>query len=133
MKAKTVSLFNGIAWVSIVLIMLAAMFSPLLYYAASAATEGHTPVTMCHKPDSPAAHFITVDDDAVQAHRDHGDWVWDGLTVATCGDETIYPPVTTPAPPPVVPGDPSPPVYKLFLPLAENGCPEGWPWCSFPN
>jgi hypothetical protein len=36
---------------------------------------GHTPVTICHKPGTPAEHTITVDDDAVPAHLDHGDYL----------------------------------------------------------
>src|SRR5262245_27657288 len=38
-------------------------------------TNGHTPVTICHKPGTPAEQTITVDDDAVPAHMDHGDYL----------------------------------------------------------
>ena len=37
--------------------------------------EGHTPVTICHKPGTPAEHTEVVDDDAVPAHLDHGDYL----------------------------------------------------------
>ncbi len=34
---------------------------------------GHTPVTMCHKPGTPAEQTLVVDDDAVWGHLHHGD------------------------------------------------------------
>lgn len=43
--------------------------------AAGAVLAGHTPVTICHKPGTPAEHTITVDDDAVPAHLAHGDYL----------------------------------------------------------
>ena len=36
---------------------------------------GHTPVTICHKPDGANPHTITVDDNAVPAHLAHGDTI----------------------------------------------------------
>ena len=33
----------------------------------------HTPVTICHKPGTPAEHTLVVDDDAVPGHLGHGD------------------------------------------------------------
>jgi hypothetical protein len=41
----------------------------------SGALNGHTPVTICHKPGTPAEQTITVDDDAVPAHIAHGDYL----------------------------------------------------------
>ena len=36
--------------------------------------EGHTPVTFCHKPGTPAAQELTTDDDGfLQGHLNHGD------------------------------------------------------------
>ena len=40
---------------------------------AAAALGAHSPVTLCHKPGTPAEHTITVDDSAVPAHLAHGD------------------------------------------------------------
>ena len=37
--------------------------------------EGHTPVTICHKPGTPAEQTEVVDDDAVPAHLAHGDYL----------------------------------------------------------
>jgi len=59
--------------------LIAAVIAALCIIPAAAATNGtpkgggHTPVTICHKPGTPAEHTITVDDDAVQAHLAHGD------------------------------------------------------------
>ena len=49
----------------------------------------HTPVTICHKPGTPAEMTLVVDDDAVPGHLGHGD------TLGPC--ET--PPPTTTVPP----------------------------------
>ena len=40
---------------------------------------GHDPVTVCHKPGTPAQHSLTFDDDAYLAHLNHGD------TLGPCG------------------------------------------------
>ena len=37
--------------------------------------EGHTPVTICHKPGTPAEQTEVVDDDSVPAHLAHGDYL----------------------------------------------------------
>ena len=36
---------------------------------------GHTPVTICHKPGTPAEQTLVVDDDAVPGHLGHGDYL----------------------------------------------------------
>ena len=66
---------------------------------------GHTPVTICHKPGTPAEHTIVVDDDAVPAHLAHGDYL------GPC-QETPPPtdPPTTTVPEPPVTTVPTPPV-----------------------
>ena len=50
----------------------------------------HTPVTICHKPGTPAEHAIVVDDDAVPAHLDHGDYLGScqGTTTTDTTDTT---------------------------------------------
>ena len=35
----------------------------------------HTPVTICHKPGTPAEQTLVVDDDAVPGHLGHGDFL----------------------------------------------------------
>jgi hypothetical protein len=55
--------------------------------------EGHTPVTLCHKPGTPAEHTITVDDDAVPAHLAHGDYLGE------CQADEDPPPVDEEEPP----------------------------------
>jgi hypothetical protein len=46
----------------------------------------HTPVTICHKPGTPAEHELVVDDDAVPGHLGHGDFV------GSCAAVTATPP-----------------------------------------
>lgn len=58
------------------------------------AGKGHTPVTLCHKPGTPAEHTITVDDNAVPAHLAHGD------TLGACSST---PPTSQPQPTSVPP------------------------------
>lgn len=36
---------------------------------------GHDPVTICHKPGTPAEQTLVVDDDAVPGHLGHGDYL----------------------------------------------------------
>jgi len=36
--------------------------------------KGHSPVTICHKPGTPAENTIVVDNDALAAHLAHGDF-----------------------------------------------------------
>ena len=61
--------------------------------ALAADGNGHTPVTICHKPGTPAEHTETVDDDAVPAHLDHGDYL--GACAAPTTTTTEEPPPTT--------------------------------------
>lgn len=56
----------------------------------AAAMAAHTPVTICHKPGTPAEHTITVDDDAVPAHLAHGDYL------GPCQTQTQTTSTTTP-------------------------------------
>ena len=43
-------------------------------YATGGNGGGHTPVTVCHKPGTPAQQNLTFDDDGWQAHINHGDY-----------------------------------------------------------
>lgn len=79
---------------------------------------GHTPVTVCHKPGTPAQHEITFDDDGYEAHLAHGD------TLGPCPDnpptetEPTTPTETTPTTPTeTTPTTPTPP----------RVCPDGLP------
>ena len=49
-------------------------------------TNGHTPVTICHKPGTPAQQTLVVDDDSVEltGHLGHGD------TIGPCGEVVDY-------------------------------------------
>jgi hypothetical protein len=61
----------------------------------------HTPVTICHKPGTPAEHTLVVDDDAVPAHLAHGD---------SLGPCAVTPPTSgPPGPPGVTPTGPGAP------------------------
>jgi hypothetical protein len=42
-------------------------------YVLAGGLNGNTPVTICHKPGTDDEQTITVDDDAVKEHLDHGD------------------------------------------------------------
>jgi hypothetical protein len=44
-------------------------------YVSSGALNGPTLVTICHEPGTPAEDTIIVDDDAVMAHLNHGDYL----------------------------------------------------------
>lgn len=54
--------------------------------------EGHTPVTICHKPGTPAEQTLVVDDDSVEltGHLGHGD------TIGPCDGGETTPTDTTP-------------------------------------
>lgn len=60
-------------------------------YAGDGHGGGHTPVTICHKPGTPAEQTLVVDDDSVEltGHLGHGD------TLGPCSQETT-PTETTP-------------------------------------
>ena len=74
------------------IIVLALAIASLMLVPLASATGGngggHTPVTVCHKPGTPAQQSLTFDDDALWAHLNHGD------TLGPC---------TAPPPPPVCP------------------------------
>lgn len=58
--------------------------------------NGHDPVTICHKPGTPAEHTITVDDSSlVQAHLRHGDTL--GPCEPTASDEPTDDPSEEPS------------------------------------
>lgn len=59
-----------------VLVVAATIIFALLASASAFAGEhggGHDPVTVCHKPGTPAQHTLTFDDDGYEAHLAHGD------------------------------------------------------------
>lgn len=65
---------------------------------------GHTPVTICHKPGTPAEMTLVVDDDAVPGHLGHGDYLGECqppvTTTGTTGTTTgTSPTQTTPTMP----------------------------------
>src|SRR5687767_12803113 len=79
-------------------------------------TGGHQPVTLCHKPGTPAEQELTVDNSSVvQAHLAHGDTLGPcpGTTTTTETTETTTDETTTttdtPPPPPRVCPDGNPP------------------------
>lgn len=102
---KTTLSFVPLLLFCIIPLAMALLAIVLLADDAGADETGHEPVTICHKPGTPAEHTLTVDDDAVPAHLQHGD------TMGACAPVTPEPedPATDPVPePPVV--DPVPPV-----------------------
>lgn len=78
--------------------------------------EGHTPVTICHKPGTPAEQTLVVDDDSVEltGHLGHGD------TIGPC-EGTEQPPVDD-NPPPVDEQPPaSPPSTCAYTGAGKDG------------
>jgi hypothetical protein len=56
---------------------------------------GHTPVTICHKPGTPAEMTLVVDDDAVPGHLGHGDYLGECEPVVTTTGTTETTPTGT--------------------------------------
>jgi hypothetical protein len=74
---------------------------------------GHSPVTICHMPGTPAEHSLTVDDDAVPAHLAHGDYLGEcALAPPPTTTTEVSPPTTTTTeqPPPTTTTTEEPPV-----------------------
>lgn len=78
-------------------VALAVVFLGLGFAASGALAGGghgggHTPVTICHKPGTPAEQTLVVDDDSVKlkGHLGHGD------TIGACGGGETTPTDTTP-------------------------------------
>lgn len=71
--------------------------------------NGHTPVTICHQPGTPAQQTLTVDDNALKGHLKHGDTLgecaslpqpvegWWLLPDGGTPDHVTWPQATTPA------------------------------------
>lgn len=58
------------------LVLTVALFGVASAVAGNDHGGGHQPVTLCHKPGTPAEHTITVDDNAqVLGHLAHGDYL----------------------------------------------------------
>jgi hypothetical protein len=57
-----------------ILLISLAVFA-LIGGVAAARAVGHTAVTVCHKPGTSAEHTIVIDDSALQAHLNHGDYL----------------------------------------------------------
>jgi hypothetical protein len=71
-------------------------------------TNGHTPVTFCHKPGTPAEQELTTDDDGfLQGHLGHGDTL--GPCQPTTTDETETTPDKTETTPTITETTPATP------------------------
>lgn len=57
---------------------------------------GHDPVTVCHKPGTPAEQELTFDDDALWAHLNHGDTLGPCVPPAVCPEGTDAVPDSNP-------------------------------------
>ena len=75
------------------------------------AQYGHVPVTVCHKPGSPAEKSLTVDESAVPGHLGHGDYLGECVTAPSPEpDPSPEPePEPTPDPEPEEPEQPAEP------------------------
>lgn len=95
---------NIAALVVIALLGLAAAFalasnSSATHPTTTQTTGGHTPVTICHKPGTPAEQELVVDDDSVEltGHLGHGDTIGPcpSTTTTTTGTTTTTETTTT--------------------------------------
>jgi hypothetical protein len=98
---------------------------------------GHTPVTICHKPGTPAEKTLVVDDDAVPGHLGHGDYLGEcqsvvtttgttgttGTTTTTTVPTTTVPTTTNPGTPRCPPGQ-GPYAGKDGQPGNDECCPD---------
>lgn len=88
-----------------ILIIVGLLAGPVL-----AIQGGHDPVTICHKPGTPAEHTITVDAAAVPAHLRHGDYLGACTSTDPSDPPASDPPASDPPaserPQPTVVGDP---------------------------
>lgn len=105
-------------------------------------TTGHTPVTICHKPGTPAEQSLVVDDDSVEltGHLGHGDTIGpcgqtppvdycDTLEGVQAEDEDCPEPTTptettptTPTPTTPTPTTPTPPAHDcVFVGADKDG------------
>lgn len=96
---------------------------------------GHTPVTICHKPGTPAEHTLVVDDDAVPAHLAHGDYLGpcEGTPPPPPPDTTPTDTTPAPAPPKVEAPDapaaqvcPAPVVQTVYVPVTKTKVVVRW-------
>lgn len=91
----------------------------ILTPTAALATPGHDPVTICHKPGTPAEHEITIDRDALEKHLEHGD------AVGACEVVTIPTPVPTTEPTTQPTTEPTEePTWEPTAPPTETPSPE---------
>lgn len=92
----------------------------------------HEPVTICHKPGTPAEQTLVVDDDAVPGHLGHGDYlgVCKGQTTPTDTTPTT-PTDTTPTTPTdtvsTTPTETTPTEPTPTTPENDNLCDDGLP------
>lgn len=86
---------------------------------------GHTPVTICHKPGTPAEQELTVDDDSVEltGHLGHGDTIGPCPTQSTTTETTTTGTTTTePTETQPTETEPTEPTTTSTVP---NDCPPG--------
>ena len=100
-------------------ILAGVVVSGALVFAGSPAFAqyGHVPVTVCHKPGSPAEKSLTVDESAVPGHLGHGDYLGECVTAPSPSPEP------TPEPEPEEPEQPAEP-EQPEEPTEEPDVPE---------
>lgn len=109
----------AVIWKQIAVCFIPVVIFLLVNAVSASATTGHTPVTICHKGQT-----ITVDDDAVPAHKAHGD------TIGECSKPCTKPPTEPPVtPPPATPTTPpsSPSTVPPSAPPASTPPPTSVP------
>jgi len=94
---------------------------------------GHTPVTICHKPGTPAEMTLVVDDDSVEltGHLGHGDTVGPCETTPTDTTPTDTTPTTPTETTPTTPSGPRCP--PGMVPTAGKDGQPGNDECEFPK
>lgn len=88
-------------------------------------TGGHTPVTICHKPGTPAEQELTVDDDAVPGHLDHGDYLGPCQGETTTTETTTTNPCDTPSTDQYEECNSPPTTTETTPPPSGERCPPG--------
>jgi hypothetical protein len=126
-------------WTSRLIPFFAAIVMLLVLVLPVLARNDSTPVTICHKPGTPAEQTLVVDDDAVPGHLGHGDYLGPCTDTPT-GTPTAPVPSSVPTPtdtstpvPSDVPSDtptitptPPEPSGSIDVPATgTNGCSVG--------
>ena len=102
-------------------ILAGVVVSGALVFAGSPAFAqyGHVPVTVCHKPGSPAEKSLTVDESAVPGHLGQGDYLGECTPAPEPTPEPTPTPEPEPTPEPTEEPTPEPTEEPVIEPAPE--------------